>query len=166
VDKKLRAKKFIKKTLVSIFVLLFLFIGTGVAYTWYMGRNVDTSLLTEPVEYKPTPVIKRVEQSENVPESVAIQSLTSPVLPGSNASITIRTNQKSLCNISVIYNEIASKDSGLVDKPSDEYGMVSWSWTVESSVPIGKWPVKVTCTRDEKSAVVVGNLNVVNQIEP
>ncbi len=77
-----------------------------------------------------------------------------------NASIIIRTNAGSKCVIAVVYDKTASSDSGLGSKTADEYGIASWTWTVESSVPIGKWPVKVTCVYNGRSAVVQGNLQV------
>jgi hypothetical protein len=91
---------------------------------------------------------------------VSIQSITSPVAPGDNASIYIHTNRDSKCTITAVYNNIPSKDAGLSPKTADEYGLASWSWTVESTVPVGKWPVTVTCVWNKKIAVVVGDLIV------
>jgi len=115
------------------------------------------------VPTSPTPVIKRAKPDPNNPSSASIQMFTSSVAPGSNASITVRTNPEAKCTIKVEYNKVPSTDSGLVPKVADEYGIVSWAWTVEEEVPLGKWPVKVTCVHNKRSAVVQGDLMVVKQ---
>lgn len=164
---KARIAKFIRNTAISIGVLLVLIVGGGIAYTWYMGQSSpeNTAAVAAPVEVKPTPVIKHVKPAANAKVGASVQMLTSPVTPGSNASITIKTNPESTCTITVVYDKVASKDSGLTSKVADEYGMVSWAWTVETSVPLGKWPVKVTCTHNKNSAVVQGDLQVAKQID-
>jgi len=93
---------------------------------------------------------------------VSVQALTSPIKHGSEASITVKTNQRALCKIRVEYNKVASTDENLVDKNADEFGLVRWDWYVEDSVPIGKWPVEVTCYKNEKSGYVKGDLNVID----
>jgi hypothetical protein len=146
----------------SIVVLAVVFVGGGLGYTWYMGQQpVDTTAaIAEPVVTKPAPEIKPVKPSANAKESASVQMLTSPVAPGANASISVKTNPASKCTIKVEYNKILSTDSGLTAKTADEFGMVSWTWTVEETAPLGKWPVKVTCTYNKKSAFVQGDLKV------
>lgn len=164
-ERKAQFRKKIRKTIISIFVLLVIILGAGTVYVWYTGKNVDTSTMPEPFVYEPEKNIKPIQQAENLPVGASVQSLTSPVVPGTNASIIIKTNMNATCSISVIYDKTASKDSGLVDKSSGEYGSVSWSWTVDSTAPLGKWPVKVTCKKGEKSGVVIGDLEVVKEIK-
>jgi hypothetical protein len=158
-----RIIRFVRNIAISVAVLLVIFIGGGAAYTWYMGRTtvVDTSV-ADSIDTTPTPVIKHVQPAANANESASVQMLTSPVAPGSNASVTVKTNPSSECTIAVEYNKVASKDSGLRLKTADEFGIVSWTWTVEVSVPLGTWPVKVTCinTANKKSAFVQGDLVV------
>lgn len=158
----MRVSKPIIKTAVSTVVLLVLLLGAGVGYTWYVGQNsnVNSTAIATPVESKPTTAIKRVKPAANGPVSASVQLLTSPVAPGSNASINVKTNPESKCTISVIYDKTASTDSGLGPKIADDFGVVSWTWTVEASAPQGKWPVKVTCVLGERSAVVQGDLVV------
>jgi hypothetical protein len=153
--------KTIRNTAITVAVLLFLLIGVGVGYTWYMGQQpvAVPALVTtdEPVSQVP----KHLDASVNVPESVSIQSITTPVAPGSNASVIVKTNPASNCTIVVEYNKVPSKDSGLAPKVSDEYGTLTWAWTVEETVPVGTWPVHITCTRGPKlTAVVIGDLVV------
>jgi hypothetical protein len=158
---KLRVPKSIVRTLMSVVVLLVLMVGAGVGYVWYMGQHpphvqADETSVAKPIkpDYKPT------KPSPNAKESAAVQSLTSPVAPGDNASVAVRTLPDSACTITVVYDKTASKDSGLGQKTADEYGLVSWTWTVEAAVPLGKWPVTVTCAYNNKTAVVQGDLVV------
>lgn len=164
---KARAVKIIRNLLIWAMVLLVLLVGGGVAYTWYMGQNtaLTAAAIAKPVEVVADTIVKHVQPSEKAKESAAIQFLTSPLLPGSNASVVVKTNPYSECKITVEYNKIASTDSGLGPKTADDWGTISWTWTVEDSVPLGKWPVKVTCTWSGRSAVVIGDLTVVAQLE-
>ena len=160
---KKRIIKTIRNIIISFVVLLILAVGGGVGYIWYMGQQDNSaSLSSEPEPVKPkTESIKPAKEAANAKASASIQSITSPVNPGLNASVYVKTNVNAACKISVVYNKIASTDSGLKDKTADEYGIVSWTWTVEKTVPVGKWPVTVTCGLDEKRyAVAVGDLVV------
>lgn len=150
---------------VSIAVLFgVIFIG-GVAYIWYSGNN-DLSGVTElELETPERPGLKTIERAANNPVGVSVQSISSPISPGSVASISIRTTPDANCVISVIYNKtIISNDPRLITKTADEYGMANWSWMVEPTVPLGKWPVKITCSVGEKSGMVVGDLVVAENI--
>lgn len=164
---KKRIVRFLRNTLISIGVLLVLTIGGGVAYTWYMGEYAasPTTAIAAPVEAVPRQVIKPPKPSPDAPASASVQMLTSPVMPGTNASITVKTNVEAECTISVEYNKIPSTDSGLKPETADEFGIVSWAWTVEESVPLGTWPVVVTCAANDKTAVVKGELVVANKID-
>jgi hypothetical protein len=159
---KLRALKFIRNTLVSVVVIAVVFVGAGVGYTWYEGRHTPKPALTDT-----TPVPKlsvapeHTEPGSNVPESASVETITSPVTPDSNASLTVQTLGGSSCTITVLYNKIPSTDSGLKQKIADTYGVISWSWTVGPDTPPGSWPVTVTCTHNQKNAVVQSTLSVV-----
>lgn len=150
----------IRNVIVSALVLLLLFVGAGVAYVLIIGgsdsnaKDVQTSTTSDtglPKPHKPAP---------NAPESAGLESLFTPVKIGQNTSMIVKTLPDSTCSITFTYNNVASKDSGLAAKKADEYGTVSWSWTIDSSVPVGKWPAKVTCVYNKKSAIVIGNVEV------
>lgn len=157
-----RVVKFVRNTLISMGILLVVTLGTGVAYTWYVGQSSpgNASVSGSSDEAVRPAVMKPATRTPGAKVSASVQSLTSPVTPGSNTSVIVRTNPEATCTISVVYNEVASADSGLKPRVADEYGMVSWTWTVEASVPIGTWPVKVTCALEKQSAVVQGDLKV------
>jgi hypothetical protein len=86
--------------------------------------------------------------------------ITSPIAPGSDAAMTIRTLPGATCAITAVYNEVPDKDPGLVAKVANEYGMVDWRWWLDADAPLGTWPVTVTCSLNGRSGVVVGNLLV------
>jgi hypothetical protein len=159
---KIRIPKVVYKTLLSIVVILVVLVGGGVGYTWYMGRSnayVEPPApepVANPVEALTTPR----EPRPDAPFGASVQTITSPVEPGDNADISIKTRPKADCEIVVEYDEVKSEDSGLVPKKADEYGIVSWTWTVDDTAPKGKWPVGVTCVYGKKSAFVRGDLRV------
>lgn len=153
--------KTIRNIVISFVVILVLAFGAGAGYTWYMGKqNVASTVVAEPVEA--VTVIKPTKPADNAPVGVSVQSLISPIAPGLNTSITIRTTPSATCDISVVYKDVQSTDSGLKAQQADDFGMATWTWTVGPSVPLGKWPVKVTCSYNKKSGVVQGDLVVAN----
>lgn len=152
----------VRNVAVSALVLLLLFVGAGVAYVLVAGGQ-DDSAKNDQVPTAPPPdtgIPKPHKPAPNAPESAAIESLLSPVKAGENTSASVKTNAGSKCSISVTYNDVPSKDSGLTTKTADDYGNVTWSWTVDKTAPVGKWQVKVTCFYGKKSAVVIGDLQV------
>ncbi len=155
--------RLIRKIAISAAVILTLIIGLGVGYTWYMGRQkVAPDVVVKPVDT--APAIKTTQPAANAPVGVSVQSLISPIAPGTNTSITVRTTPSANCSISVIYNNVPSTDSGLKAQQADEFGMASWTWTVGESVPIGKWPIKVTCSYSKRSGVVQADLVVAKSV--
>lgn len=152
----------IRNIALSFIALAVLFVGAGVAYVLITGRS-DTNANAEPAPTAPSPNTNLPaphKPGPNAPESAGIQSLYTPVKIGSNTSMSVKTLPGSTCTISFIYNNITSKDSGLAQKIADEYGNVTWAWTISSDVPVGTWPAKVTCAYNKKTAVVIGNVQV------
>ena len=161
-----RVAKIAVKISISAVVLLVLIVGGGITYIWYSGQNSpDISAEEVPKAVKTKIISKPIKPADDAVVGASVQSLTSPVLPGTNSSIIVKTTPESKCLISVMYDKVASTDSGLAPKTADEYGVVTWTWTVGSSIPVGKYPVKVTCTRGKMSGVTAGTLEVVNKLE-
>ena len=161
-SRTVRILKRVRNITIATLIITTILIGLGVGYTWYFGRT-SSSLKAQTVttiNSGSVVPLRHTDVAPNAPESASIQSLTSPVTPGENAAVTIKTNPGSWCTITVVYHKVSSKDSGLMGKTSDEYGSVTWSWTLDASVPIGTWPVTITCLRNTKTAVVVGDLIV------
>ncbi len=155
-----RRSRILKQLSIAIGVLLFVAVAAGIAYTWYNGQKPPASAIAKPAEKKVAPKFARPTPRKDAKVGVSIQSLTSPVAPGDNASIIIRTNPEATCVIEVKYGETKSLDTGLVKKTADEFGIVNWAWTVETGTQTGKWPVTVTCKNQKNSGVVVGDLTV------
>lgn len=141
-------------------------IGLGFSYTWVIGKNtkaaeknVESSLRTNTTKKPSVP-------SVNTPVGVSIQSLTTPITPGSTVYMSIRTLESSKCDIKVFNEKKDSmSDSGLVTQTADEYGSASWTWTIPYSAALGKWNVDVTCYRYAKSGFVRGDLVVVSHLD-
>jgi len=72
-------------------------------------------------------------------------TLSTPVSRGQTARATVTTLPHAFCSITVTYASVHSTAAGLAAKDADGSGFVSWSWTVEPSVPPGSWPVEVSC---------------------
>ena len=156
-------KQKLRRISLTVFVMLVLFMVTGVVYVYLTDSNSKKDLIknvsTNTSETSlPTPVYP----GSNDPEGVSVVGVTSPVSPGMNSSVTINTNAGSSCQIAVSYNGGLVNDSGLAPKASDPYGSVTWSWTVGSNVAVGTWPIKVTCTFHNKEGVVDTSYQVVN----
>ncbi len=155
-----RRKNRWKRTLISIIVVVLLLLLAGALYTWYMGK------------YSPEPVAQQIEEPVERPKTadtpvdetakvgVAEQIFTRTVTQGDNASLQIKTNRLAACSITVEYDKRLSEDTGLVPKKADEYGVVSWAWTVEVDRPVGRWPVTITCANEKNSAVHIVYLNI------
>ena len=151
----------VRNIVITAGILLVVLVAGGVAYVFYSGRNVPEQKVPKiDVSNLPAPLPKPTPPSPNASPGVAVEVLTSPVARGSNASITIRSLATSRCIIEVSYNDVPVKDSGLAPKIADDYGTATWSWTVDKTAPIGNWPVKVTCTYNGKSGLVIGKLQV------
>lgn len=159
---KAKLLKSLKRTLIAVGVLLVLTAVAGVGYIWYSGQQAPVVAEQKPAAQLQTPPPAHTAPviAPDATVSASVQSIDSPVAPGQNVSLQLRTNPAAKCKISVVYDKTPSKDSGLMPKIADEYGMVSWTWTVDASAPLGNWPVKVTCANDKKSADVQADLTV------
>lgn len=154
-NERRRRRRFVRLIIGICATIIIISTVLGLAYVWYMGmtKPVQPAAVAQPLANKtitPAPV-----SDENAPVGVAIQTLTSPVAKGGNASISIKTRPQAACSIRVTYSvtpnqDQESKDGGLIPKTADAYGVASWTWTVETSRPVGSWPVEVTCAYKAK----------------
>jgi len=157
--------KALRNALVSAVVLVVLFAGGGLAYTYYSGKNsTDSAASAADAAASATAAanqpVKASKTSSKTPEGVAINLLSTPVARGSAASMSVQTLPNSKCTIVVTYNKVAAHAAGLTVQTADDFGTASWDWTVSPSAPIGKGMAKVTCSRDKKTAMVEGDLQV------
>lgn len=157
---KSKAFRVVRNIVLSVVVLVALLVGGGLAYTYFLGpEGGEEMAVTEPAPVA-SPVVKPTKPAANAKASASISVLTSPVAPGDNASVTIKTVATAKCTPVVTYNEVPAKDSGLAPKAADEFGTATWTWTVDKAAPLGTWPVKITCVYNGRSAVVQGDLVV------
>jgi len=92
--------------------------------------------------------------------SVKIVSMTSPVTPGTDATVEAQTAPNATCTIAVEYASGASQASGLDQKTADSKGTVSWTWRVGPNTTPGKYPVTVSCSMDGKQASAKKSIDV------
>jgi hypothetical protein len=159
-----RAKKYTRNILISSGILLLILILGALAYAWYesqYGPAVSTAI---PKSTPTVITIKHTQPGANVPEDASVETVSTPITPGSNASINLQTLSGSTCTILVTYNGVASTDTGLRPKAADDYGTVAWSWTLPASVPYGSFPIVVTCTIGKRVAVVDSSIDVIQQV--
>ncbi|MGH7156850.1 MAG: hypothetical protein ACREGG_01945 [Candidatus Saccharimonadales bacterium] len=152
----------VRKTLISSLMLLVLIVIGATAYTYYTDRKAPSTAPAKALAaYKPPSLPKPSTPAPNIAEGAAVEAIDSPVSAGQNTSLTIQTNRGSTCTISVVYGNVTSKDSGLTPKKTDDYGIITWSWTVGKTAAVGTWPIKVLCTyTNGKTALVEANLQV------
>jgi hypothetical protein len=75
---------------------------------------------------------------------VRLLSVTSPVSPGSHATLTAAVSPARSCSITVNYKSGPSHAQGLYPKrPSG--GRVSWTWMVGTNTTHGRWGIVVSC---------------------
>lgn len=159
---KRRILRTIRNIAISVVVLAVLVTGAGAGYIWYTGQETPAATVAAEL---PQPVVQQVAKrplpAADAPASASIQQMTSPVAPGGEVALHVRSNPTAVCDIAVEYNKVSSSNPAFVSKTADEFGMVDWRWNVPASAPKGKWPVTVTCSLDEKrSAVVQGDLAI------
>lgn len=149
----------LQKLMITCLILGVILVGAGMAYSWYNSKYGGSEVAVATLK-KPTPSRQPTKPSQTGQIGASLQSISSPIAPGDNASITVHTNADANCTIAVVYNKVPAKDSGLAPKKADELGLVTWGWTVPATTPVGKWPVTVTCANLKKSGVVSGDLVV------
>ncbi len=77
---------------------------------------------------------------------IKLVSLTSPVSPGADATITVQTVPNATCMITVIYKSGPSRAQGLYPQTADTRGGVTWTWRVGTRTTPGRWPIIITCS--------------------
>lgn len=160
IHERYQRQRTIQRVVVSVSVLLVLLVGGAVVYVWYMGQHpVQTE--QKKIDTTPNaPVRNTYQPPADAVVAIVQQTFSATVVQGSNASLSIRTNPKAACQISVKVHNTALPDTGLVPKIADEFGIVDWSWTMPKNVLPGSWPVEVTCANEKKSAYYKAMLEV------
>lgn len=159
---KTHTRKTIRNTTITVFVMLILFIGAAIIYVLLADQTpTATPKIKSSSSSSGQGLPKPQPPAANAKAFAAVQEVVSPVQQGQNSSVSIQTVPTSACKISVAYKGVPSKDSGLAPKIADAYGSITWAWTIDSSVPIGTWPIVVTCVYHGRSALVDTSVQVV-----
>lgn len=150
-----------------IFVgLLVITVVVGLIYVWLIGLQAKPLTTTTTQKTAQQNSLTPHKAPDNIQIGSSIQSLSSPISPGDNASLSVRTTEGAVCAVKIIHLDDTQKelarvnDSGLGDKTADEFGLVTWTWTMPSNAAIAKWTADVYCTRGDKSTHSVGELIV------
>lgn len=165
-SRRARATRTLRNVILAMVVIGLLIGGMFVVYLWLNKPKVVTTAGPAAVSQSSPRQIKTTKPPANVPIGSSIQSISSPIAPGSNASLTLRTTESAVCSIKVVYidktmHEIDRvSDSGLGDKTADDFGMVVWTWTMPAHAAIATWQADMTCVRGDKSTRSVGEIVV------
>ncbi|MBE3142117.1 MAG: MBL fold metallo-hydrolase, partial [Thermoplasmata archaeon] len=76
---------------------------------------------------------------------LVIVSVTSPVSPGANATLTAKASPNASCSITVYTKSGVSTAQGLDPKNADANGNVSWTWKVGTRTTPGTYNINVSC---------------------
>ncbi len=147
-----RRRRLVKNTAVFLLILVMVFGAAGFAYTWYAGQQEVDPALDVSTLPKQQPQHKTTPPTKNSQVGVSVQTFNSPLTPGQNASLGIKTLRGAACSITFTYNKDneRSDDTGLIPKIADEYGLVEWTWKISPAVTDGTWPVEVVCANGNK----------------
>jgi len=153
--------KTIRNIAIAVVIMLVLMVGAGVAYIKFSGSSSTNNTNAQQLQdaFKSEAVKPRKPLSKST-EYAALESLVSPVKAGENTSITIKTLAGSQCVIGVTYGSLKETDSGLAPRYTDDFGNITWSWTVDKNAPAGKHTIKMTCKYYGRSAYLEGYLTV------
>lgn len=165
-SKKSRLIKSLRNLAIGVLVLALLIGGIYVALLW-LNKPQQISVEEPDATNKQNPnFVTPNKPPKDVAIGSSIQSISSPLSPGDNASLTLRTTESAVCTIKVVRLDTMLRevqrvtDSGLADKTADDFGIVTWTWSMPSNAGIGKWQADITCQRDSKSTRSIGEIVV------
>lgn len=148
VHDKIRARRTAVRTVVFVLILLVALIIAAIIYVWYMGKYPNQ--ITQPIVTTPAKTIEPYKPSDDAQVGVSEQSFSGTVTRGSVANISIKTTPGAACQIIVLAPKEILKDTALIPKIADEYGMLDWSWKVPKDISPATWQVDITCANKAK----------------
>ncbi len=160
IHERKRQRRTVKRVVLTIVILLLVILLAAVIYVWYMGRHPNEQVMQTVNTGSAAPTLKTYKPPDDAVVGIVQQTFSGAAKPGSNSSISIKTNPGAACQITVKVNNALLPDTGLVPKIADEFGIVNWSWTVPKNVLRGKWPVEITCANAKNSAYYRVDLEV------
>ncbi len=100
----------------------------------------------------------------NPPLALEVKGLTSPVLQGASATLTVKTDPGARVSVSVKVPAGQTAPS-LGDKTAGRNGEITWTWKVAKTLPAGSYAVQISASHEGKTASQNTNL-VVNAPAP
>lgn len=92
---------------------------------------------------------------------IQLVKITSPIIRGNTASLTVSTASGAACTIEVRYSSGPSRAKGLEPARAGPSGRITWSWRVSQRTTPGDWPVRVTCLMGEQDDALETSVRVV-----
>jgi len=137
----------------SIAVIIFL---VGFIYVDYSDQNPSTlsNNKTKPSVYKP--IAPPPPTSPDNTEGVALEAMSSPVIAGNTASLSVLTDNTSTCTLTIA-NPLAPKLKPVITNP---YGVASWTWLVPKNTPAGNWSITIDCFFHHKEGVLIETMPI------
>lgn len=108
----------------------------------------------------PTPEPTPVPTPTPLPLPLKLVKATGPVAPSDSATLTVRTIKGSTCSIDVQYDSGSSQAAGLDEQDTGDGTLVTWTWTVGSNTAAGRWPIYVTCVKDDRTGKLLTSILV------
>jgi len=161
-----RVWRSVRAVVLTIVLLAFLIGGAYIVLLWLNKPQAVTLEMPVAKNDQNPSFIESRKPPKDVAIGSSIQALSTPVTPGSNASLTLRTTESALCAIKVVMLDLELRetarvaDGGLSDKKADDFGVVTWTWTMPASAKLGKWQADINCMRDSKSTRSIGEIEV------
>jgi hypothetical protein len=84
---------------------------------------------------------------------LALVRLTSPVRPGRDAELIVRTDPGTQCMLLWHYKTAAADQNVALPRRADASGRITWTWRVDPQAARGMWPVIVHCHDEFKGSV-------------
>jgi hypothetical protein len=123
------------------------------------GASETPSVAPTPV-ITPTPEPTPVPTLAPLPLPLKLVKATGPVAPSDSATLTVRTIKGSTCSIDVQYDTGSSLAEGLDEQDTGDGTLVTWTWVVGSNTAAGRWPIYVTCVKDERTGKLLTSILV------
>lgn len=115
------------------------------------SSSVSSSISSAAVSSKQSTAANSAVSSEmsSVPaaegsQEIEVISVTSPIVRGQDAKITIKGKPDVEYTIKVIYKSGPSTAKGLEPKTCELNGLVTWSWKVSSRTTAGDWRIEIS----------------------
>lgn len=164
--KRSRFLKALRNLGIIIAVLVLIVAAVYVVMLWLNKPQVAHVAEPDATNQQNPAFIAPRKPPQDVAIGSSIQAISSPVSPGSNASLTIRTTESAVCSVKVVRIDAEMReaqrvsDSGLIDKTADDFGVVTWTWTMPADAVIAPWQADINCTRGTKSTRSIGEIIV------